>query len=80
MRDASLPERAWDTVETWTQNSYAFTDVASALRKLERPIPGRGGTHLTGLFQEANPYQTDSFLQIDNQDTGDSYEDTPIYM
>ena len=49
LRDAMLSDRAWDMVETWTKGNYDITEVASALRKLERPIPGRGGTHLGGL-------------------------------
>ena len=49
LRDASLSERAWDTVETWTEGDYDAARLAQCLRKLERPIPGRGGTRLSGL-------------------------------
>ena len=49
LRDAGLSDRAWDTVETWTRGIYDLPDVAAALRKLERPIPGKGGTHVSGM-------------------------------
>ena len=34
MRDAKLSDKAWDTVETWTENKYEWTTVTTALRKL----------------------------------------------
>merc|ERR1712051_1058847 len=49
LRDAGLSDRAWDTVETWTKGSYDIGEVATALRRLERPIPGRPGAHLSGM-------------------------------
>ena len=55
MRDAKLPDKAWDTMDTWSHGTYEYDEVATNLRKLERPVPGRGGaSHLTGLsgFQE----------------------------
>jgi len=49
LRDAQLSDRAWDTIETWTTGSYELSDIATYLRKLERPIPGKTHSHLTGL-------------------------------
>ena len=49
LRDASLSDKAWDTIETWTKGTYALPEIATNLRKLERPIPGRSGSHLMGL-------------------------------
>ena len=36
-------------MEGWIHGNYDLDEVPSNLRKLERPIPGRGGTHLSGL-------------------------------
>ena len=55
LRDCKLPEKAWDTIDTWTHGEYDYDLISTNLRKLDRPVPGRGGvTHLTGLsgFQE----------------------------
>ena len=49
LRDAGLSDRAWDTVETWTTGTYDVATVAQALRKLERPMPGRSGSTLSGM-------------------------------
>ena len=46
LRDANLPERSWDTVETWTKGTYELQEIATALRRLERPVPGKPGSHL----------------------------------
>ena len=51
-RDAGLSDKAWDTLETWNKASYELAEVATSLRKLERPVPGKGGhgtiTGMTG--------------------------------
>ena len=59
MRDAGLSDRAWDTVETWTRGSYEVTEIATNLRKLERPMPGRPGGQMgmTG-FEQGSPAQS----------------------
>jgi len=49
LRDAGLPEKAWDTVETWTHGAYELPEIVTSLRKLERPIPGKGTTHIAGM-------------------------------
>ena len=49
LRDARLPDRAWDMVDGWTYGSYKLADVSNALRKLERPIPGKTKTHIAGI-------------------------------
>ena len=46
LRDSQIGNRAWDTIETWTRGTYQVADIATNLRKLERPVPGRGGTHM----------------------------------
>ena len=46
LRDAQLSNRAWDTIETWTRGTYQIADIANNLRNLERPVPGRTGTHM----------------------------------
>ena len=33
LRDANLPERAWDTLEGWTRGSYELKEIAYSLRK-----------------------------------------------
>ena len=57
MRDAGLNDRAWDTIETWTKGSYELTEIATTLRKLERPAPGRTGSQVTGLtgYERGSP-------------------------
>ena len=57
LRDAGLNERAWDTVETWTKGSYDVGEIATALRRLERPVPGRTGSHVAGMtgFELGSP-------------------------
>lgn len=55
MRDAKLPDKDCDTMDTWSHGTYEYDEVTTNMRKLERPVPGRGGaTHLTGFsgFQE----------------------------
>ena len=49
LRDAHLSDKAWDMIDTWTQGSYDFETVQTALRKLERPVPGTNRTHLSGF-------------------------------
>ena len=50
LRDARLTDKSWDTVETWTKGTYELETIKDSLRKLERPVPGRGGkTHIVGL-------------------------------
>ena len=49
LRDANLSERAWDTVETWTKSSYDLVEIATALRRLERPTPGKGTSQVSGM-------------------------------
>ena len=44
LRDALLTDRAWDIVEQWTEGSYDQEKVIAALKRLERPRPGGGGT------------------------------------
>ncbi len=36
-------------METCTKGNYDLNEVATALRKFERPAPGKGGGHMTGL-------------------------------
>ena len=59
LRDAGLSDRAWDTVETWTIGSYEVMEIATNLRKLERPMPGRPGGQMgmTG-FEQGSPAQS----------------------
>ena len=73
LRGALLPDRAWDTLETWVQGDYSWDQVSSALRKLERPIPGRGTTHLTGLHGFEGSSSSDTSVQ-------GTKEEAPIYM
>ncbi len=71
LRGAKLSDRAWDMVETWLQGSYEENDVIDALKKLERPIPGRGGaTHLCG-FVDGDPA-----MHTGNNDAGIFYGDS----
>ena len=50
LRDARLPDKSWDTIETWTKGTYELETIKDSLRELERPVPGRGGkTHIIGL-------------------------------
>ena len=49
LRDAKISERAWDMIDTWTRGTYEFNDILEALRKLERPVPGRSKSHLAGM-------------------------------
>ncbi len=49
LRDVGLNERAWDTEEIWTKGNYDLNEVATALRNLQRPVPGKGDGHVTGL-------------------------------
>ena len=50
LRDARLPDKSWDTIETWSKGTYELETIKDSLRKLERPVPGRGGkTHIVGL-------------------------------
>ena len=66
-RDAGLSDKAWDTLETWNKGSYELTAVATSLRKLERPIPGKGTmmaiTGMTGYVGEDMESQGDPSLQ-----------------
>jgi hypothetical protein len=56
LRGAKLSDRAWDMVETWLQGNYEENDVIDALKKLERPVPGRAGaTHLCGFVDDEDP-------------------------
>ena len=49
-RDAQLSDKAWDTLETWNQGPYELSQVATTLRKLERPMLGKGSAmHITGM-------------------------------
>ena len=68
LRDAGLSDRAWDVIETWTVGKYELDVVSSALRKLERPMPGRDGTYMGGLsaycdMYEAAHHMSDTFYQ-----------------
>ena len=47
LRDSKISAQAWDTVTTWTKNSYDYQTIIGALRRLERPIPGQGGHIVT---------------------------------
>ena len=49
LRDANLSERARDVMETWTLGDYDFETIEKYLKKLEGPVPGNHGTHITGL-------------------------------
>ena len=49
LRDANLSERARDVIETWTLGDYDLETIEKYLKKLERPVPGNHGTHITGL-------------------------------
>jgi hypothetical protein len=49
MRDSKVSAQAWDTVTTWTRNSYDYEVIIESLRRLERPIPGQGGHIVTNL-------------------------------
>ena len=35
MRDAKLPDKAWDTMDTWSHGTYEYDEVATNLRKLD---------------------------------------------
>ena len=63
LRDALLPDSVRNVMESWLQGNYDMDNVNSNLRKLERPIPGTGGSHLTGLTgfqgQDGQPPGTD---------------------
>ena len=67
LRDAQLTEKAWDTLETWTEGDYTYSKIAAALRKLERPIPGRPGhTQMLGIhFQDSQQAVGDSANYFD---------------
>ena len=53
IRDAKISSSAWDTVVQWTKGSYDFDELRSALRRLERPLPGQGArtTHLAAFTE-----------------------------
>ena len=46
MRDAKLPEKAWNVMDTWSHSTYEYDEVATNLRKLERRVLRGGG----GIF------------------------------
>ena len=53
LRDARLPEKAWEMIETWTGgNKYEPELICDCLRKLERPVPGKGGSSAVIGFAE----------------------------
>ena len=49
LRDATLSDRARDTMETWTAGAYDWDTIEKYLKKLERPVPGASSNHITGL-------------------------------
>jgi len=80
LRDAHLPERAWDTIDNWCKGEYDLATVATNLRKLERPIPGRGGSHLAGMSTNAFTGDSDSFYDHQSEIGTDSSRAEPIFM
>ena len=63
LRGAKLSDRAWDIVETWLKGDYEEEKVLDALKRLERPVPGRGGqSHLCGFVDGENV--SDTYLAI----------------
>ena len=49
LRDSKISAIAWDTITTWTKSSYDYTMVIWSLRRLVRPVPGRGGHTSIGI-------------------------------
>ena len=69
LRDWKIYAQAWDTFTTWTKRSYDYTVIISCLRRLERPMPGRGGRAATslGVFLENNPDGFSGFGSFDDE-------------
>ena len=59
-RDAHFPEKARDFIEMWCFGNYEYADMQKYLKRLERPVPGAGGTRITGRvgFGESEPTET----------------------
>ena len=70
LKDAKLSDKARDVFEGWTEGEYEYDKVFKNLRKLERPIPGTGGTTLMGLH---------GFAEMDAPPPGGGPSDPAVY-
>ena len=68
LRDAHLPEKARDLIEMWTSGVYEYAEIQKYLKRLERPVPGAGGTRITGLVGFEEEPADDLVLMLGNEE------------